>query len=50
MRVCIRGRWRAGTARLLAGDAAPRQALPRLNTAIVRVVGDDVLTVRVDLD
>jgi deazaflavin-dependent oxidoreductase (nitroreductase family) len=50
VRVCIRGRWRGGTARVLAGDAAPGGALPRLNTAIVRGVGDDVLTIRVDLD
>jgi deazaflavin-dependent oxidoreductase (nitroreductase family) len=50
VRVCIRGRWRTGTARVLAGDAAPRHALPRLNTAVVHLVGDDVLTIRVDLD
>lgn len=50
VRVCVRGRWRAGTAHVLAGDDPRPRTLPRLNTAIVRLVGDDVLTIRVDLD
>jgi deazaflavin-dependent oxidoreductase (nitroreductase family) len=50
VRVCIRGRWRAGMAQVLAGDAPRPRSLPRLNTAVVHLVGDDVLTIRVDLD
>jgi deazaflavin-dependent oxidoreductase (nitroreductase family) len=52
VRVYVRGRWRAGTAHLLAGDDPDSRphVLPRLNTAIVRLVGDELLTVRIDLD
>jgi deazaflavin-dependent oxidoreductase (nitroreductase family) len=52
VRVCLRGRWRAGTAHV-PGDDDPHlrpRSLPRLNTAIVRLVGDELLTIRVDLD
>jgi deazaflavin-dependent oxidoreductase (nitroreductase family) len=50
VRVCVRGSWHAGTAHVLdAGDARPR-ALPLLNTAMVRLVGDEIVTIRVDLD
>ncbi len=52
VRVRINGRWRSGTAHLLPDDD-PRQrlrSLPRLNSAGVRTMGTDLLTIRVDLD
>jgi len=52
VRVRLRGRWHTGTAHLLPHDdtAARLRALPRLNSAAVRVIGVGQLTVRVDLD
>jgi len=52
VRVRLRGRWHTGTAHLLPDDdtAARLRALPRLNSAAVRVIGVGQLTVRVDLD
>ncbi|MFF4364073.1 nitroreductase/quinone reductase family protein [Streptomyces sp. NPDC001604] len=52
VRVRLRGRWHPGTAHLLPDDdtAARLRALPRLNSAAVRVIGVGQLTVRVDLD
>jgi deazaflavin-dependent oxidoreductase (nitroreductase family) len=50
VRVCVRGRWRAGTAHVLGTHDPRPRALPRLNTAVVRLVGDEILTIRVDLD
>ena len=52
VRVRLNGRWRNGTAHLLPDDD-PRQrlrSLPRLNSAGVRTMGTDLLTIRVDLD
>jgi deazaflavin-dependent oxidoreductase (nitroreductase family) len=52
VRVRINGQWRNGTAHLLPDDD-PRQRLrnlPRLNSAGVRTMGTDLLTIRVDLD
>jgi deazaflavin-dependent oxidoreductase (nitroreductase family) len=52
VRVRIGGQWRNGTAHLLPDDD-PRQrllSLPRLNSAGVRTMGTDLLTIRVDLD
>jgi deazaflavin-dependent oxidoreductase (nitroreductase family) len=52
VRVRIGGRWRNGTAHLLPDDD-PRQrlrSLPRLNGGVVRTLGTDLLTIRVDLD
>jgi deazaflavin-dependent oxidoreductase (nitroreductase family) len=51
VRVRIRGRWHTGTAHLLPHDdpRARLHALPRLNSTAVRLVGTDLLTVRVDL-
>ncbi|ORA84597.1 nitroreductase/quinone reductase family protein [Mycobacterium malmoense] len=51
VRVRIRGRWRAGTAVLLPGDDpnARLATLPRLNSSMVRALGTDLLTVRIDL-
>jgi deazaflavin-dependent oxidoreductase (nitroreductase family) len=52
VRVRIRGRWRTGTAHLLpADDAAARlRELPVANSAVVRAIGTELLTIRVDLD
>ncbi|QUR67625.1 nitroreductase family deazaflavin-dependent oxidoreductase [Mycobacterium spongiae] len=52
VRVRIGGQWRNGTAHLLPDDD-PKQRLrnlPRLNSAAVRAMGTDLLTIRVDLD
>ena len=52
VRVRINGEWRNGTAQLLSDDD-PRErlrSLPRLNSAGVRTMGTDLLTIRVDLD
>jgi deazaflavin-dependent oxidoreductase (nitroreductase family) len=57
VRVRVRGRWRAGTAHLLPDDDPhERQRMlgqrfaARLNAASVRVMGTDLLTVRIDLE
>jgi deazaflavin-dependent oxidoreductase (nitroreductase family) len=52
VRVRINGQWRAGTAHLLPDDDAVQRLgnLPRLNSAVVRMMGSDLLTIRVDLD
>jgi deazaflavin-dependent oxidoreductase (nitroreductase family) len=52
VRVRIRGRWHTGTAHLLPSDdpVARLRSLPRMNSAAVRVIGAELLTVRVDLD
>jgi deazaflavin-dependent oxidoreductase (nitroreductase family) len=51
VRVRIRGRWHAGTAALLPDeDPCARLAmLPRFNSSMVRALGTDLLTVRIDL-
>jgi deazaflavin-dependent oxidoreductase (nitroreductase family) len=52
VRLRIRGRWRSGTAHLLPDDDATERlrSLPGLNSTVVRLVGSDLLTIRVDLD
>jgi deazaflavin-dependent oxidoreductase (nitroreductase family) len=52
VRVRIRGRWHTGTAHPLPGDdpRARLKTLPRFNSAAVRALGAELLTVRVDLD
>jgi deazaflavin-dependent oxidoreductase (nitroreductase family) len=52
VRVRIRGRWRTGTAHLLPADdpIARLSQLPGLNSAVVRMMGTDMLTIRIDLD
>ena len=52
VRIRIRGRWRTGTASLLPDDDphARLATLPRVNSSMVRALGTDLLTVRVDLD
>ncbi|WP_099020716.1 nitroreductase/quinone reductase family protein [Mycolicibacterium palauense] len=52
VRLRLRGRWRTGTAHLLPDDD-PMQRLrdqPTSNSAVVRALGTELLTVRVDLD
>ncbi|MFJ4683944.1 nitroreductase/quinone reductase family protein [Streptomyces sp. NPDC091377] len=52
VRVRLRGRWHEGTAHLLPDDDARARLLrlPRGNSAAVRAIGTNLLTVRVDLD
>jgi deazaflavin-dependent oxidoreductase (nitroreductase family) len=52
VRVRVRGRWRSGTAHLLPDDDPVQRlrSLPGLNSAVVRLMGSDLLTIRVDLD
>ncbi|WP_328611279.1 nitroreductase family deazaflavin-dependent oxidoreductase [Amycolatopsis sp. NBC_00345] len=51
VRIRIRGRWRTGTAHLMPDDDARARlaTLPRFNSAMVRALGTDLLTVRIDL-
>jgi deazaflavin-dependent oxidoreductase (nitroreductase family) len=52
VRVQLRGRWRPGIAQLLPDDDPRRRlaTLPAYNSAMVRALGTDLLTIRVDLD
>ena len=53
VRVRVGRRWRTGTATVLEGDdwrARQRRMPNRLNSAMVRAMGTEHLTVRVDLD
>jgi deazaflavin-dependent oxidoreductase (nitroreductase family) len=52
VRLRIGRRWRAGVAHVLAGDdpAARLRRTTRLNAAVVRAMGTDLLTIRVDLE
>lgn len=52
VRLRIGGKWRSGTAHLLPDDDALQRlgSLPALNSAVVRLMGSDLLTIRVDLD
>ncbi|WP_405686459.1 nitroreductase/quinone reductase family protein [Streptomyces sp. NBC_00057] len=51
VRVRIKGQWHTGTARPLPEDDARARLkrLPRYNSAVVRALGTNLLTVRVDL-
>ncbi|MFI0779665.1 nitroreductase/quinone reductase family protein [Streptomyces sp. NPDC021212] len=51
VRVRIKGTWHTGTAHPLPEDdpRARLKSLPRYNSAAVRTLGNDLLTVRVDL-
>ncbi|GAA3436461.1 nitroreductase/quinone reductase family protein [Kutzneria kofuensis] len=51
VRVRIRGRWRAGIAHLMPEDDAKARlrTLPAANSAGVRLLGTDLLTIRVEL-
>jgi len=52
VRLRVGGQWRSGVAHLLPEDDPWERLrhLPRLNSTGVRVMGTDLLTVRVDLD
>ncbi|MEG8182230.1 nitroreductase family deazaflavin-dependent oxidoreductase [Nocardia terpenica] len=52
VRLQIRSRWYTGTACLLPGDDARARLrrLPRFNSWNVRMLGTDLLTVRIDLN
>ncbi|BBZ33508.1 nitroreductase/quinone reductase family protein [Mycolicibacterium confluentis] len=52
VRVRLHGTWRTGTAHLLPDDdpVARLGGLPTLNSAVVRLMGSDLLTIRIDLD
>ncbi len=53
VRVLVSGRWRSGTAVVLPGDdPRERQRMlgRRFNAALVRLMGTDLLTIRIDLD
>jgi deazaflavin-dependent oxidoreductase (nitroreductase family) len=52
VRVKLGRRWRSGQAQALPDDdpVARQGAMPRANALVVRLMGSDLLTVRVDLD
>ena len=52
VRVRIHGQWKTGTAHLLPDDdpIARLKKLPGMNSAVVRMMGSNLLTIRVDLD
>jgi deazaflavin-dependent oxidoreductase (nitroreductase family) len=52
VRLRIHGRWRTGNAHVLPEDDARERlrSLPGFNSALVRLAGSDLLTVRIDLD
>ncbi len=52
VRVRIRGQWRTGTAHLLPDDdpAARLAQLPGANSAMVKLMGSDLLSIRIDFD
>ena len=52
VRIRVGGRWRTGTAHVLPDDdpRARQRQLSRFNSGLVRVMGTDLLTVRIDLD
>ena len=52
VRIKIGRRWRAGTAHVMPDDdpRARQRAMPAVHAATVRLMGTDLLTVRVELD
>ena len=52
VRIKLGRRWRTGTAHVVPDDdpRARQRAMPTVNAAVVRLMGTDLLTVRVDLD
>jgi F420H(2)-dependent quinone reductase len=52
VRIKIGRRWRTGTAHVMTNDdpRARLRAMPAVDAAVVRLMGTDLLTVRVDLD
>jgi deazaflavin-dependent oxidoreductase (nitroreductase family) len=49
VRIRLGRRWRSGTAHAAPGED-PRQRLGRVNGLVVRAMGSELLTVRIDLD
>ena len=52
VRVKVGRRWRTGTAHVMPDDdpRARQRTMPAANAAVVRLMGTDLLTVRIDLD
>ncbi|HEX8067842.1 MAG TPA: nitroreductase/quinone reductase family protein [Thermoleophilaceae bacterium] len=52
VRVKVRGRWRPGVAQVVPDDdiRARQRRIGRMNGAVVRALGTDNVTVRIDLD
>jgi deazaflavin-dependent oxidoreductase (nitroreductase family) len=51
VRIRLGRRWRAGTAHVIPDDPRARQrAMPAAHTAVLRLMGTDLLTVRIDHD
>jgi deazaflavin-dependent oxidoreductase (nitroreductase family) len=52
VRIRVNGRWQTGKAHLLPDDDAKKRqrSLSPFNSALVRIMGTDLLTVRIDLD
>ncbi len=52
VRIRLGRRWRAGVARVVPEDdvRARQREMPRLNATVVRAMGSELLTVRIDLD
>lgn len=52
VRVFVGRRWRTGTAHVLPDDdpLERQRSLPGLNARVVRLMGTDLMTVRIDLD
>lgn len=50
VRVRLRGRWRTGTAQILPDDDPRKRLRATPNDVMVRLVGTDLLTVRIELD
>jgi deazaflavin-dependent oxidoreductase (nitroreductase family) len=49
VRIRLGRRWRSGTARAVPDDD-PRRRMGRVNGLVLRAMGSDLLTVRIDLD
>ena len=52
VRLRLHGQWRTGTAHLLPDDDVSERlrGLPGVNSALVRLMGSDLLTIRIDVD
>jgi hypothetical protein len=49
VRIRLGRRWRSGTARVVPDDD-PRRRLRRVNGLVVRAMGSELLSVRIELD
>ena len=52
VRIRVRGGWRSGRAQLMPDDdpRARQRSLPRLNALFVRLMADELLSIKVELD